>query len=77
MEKEKITVNKDGITVSASVIDTFTSDKGNEYLVYSFEDDEVQVSRIVESETDIKLETVPEEDNVYVTQKVEEILEDL
>lgn len=77
MEKETIMVNKDGVLVEANVMGTFASKNGNEYLVYSFDDDNVQVSKLIRNGDDIQLDFVPSEDEEEVNEMLENIMEDL
>lgn len=77
MEKETIMVNKDGVLVEANVMGTFASKNGNEYLVYSFDDDNIQVSKLIRNGDNIQLDFVPSEDEEEVNDMLENIMEDL
>lgn len=73
---EKIRINKDGVEIEASVIENFQSDKGYEYLIYNFDDEEVHVSRVMRNETEIQLLDIPEEDEAFVNDTMKKILEE-
>ncbi|MCI9585718.1 MAG: DUF1292 domain-containing protein [Bacilli bacterium] len=76
MEKETIMVNKDGVLVEANVMGTFASKNGNEYLVYSFDDD-IQVSKLIRNGDNIQLDFVPSEDEEEVDDMLENMMEGL
>ena len=77
MEKETIMVNRGGVLVEANVMGTFASKNGNEYLVYSFDDDNIQVSKLIRNGDNIQLDFVPSEDEEEVNDMLENIMEDL
>lgn len=76
MEKETIMVNKDDVLVEANVMGTFASKNGNEYLVYSFDDD-IQVSKLIRNGDNIQLDFVPSEDEEEVDDMLENMMEGL
>lgn len=77
MEKETIMVNKDGVLIEANVMGTFDSKNGNEYLVYKFDDDNIQVSKLIRNDDSIQLDFVPSEDEEEVNDMLEDIMEGL
>lgn len=76
MEKENVIIEKDGVNVQISVMGTFESNNGNEYLVYRFDDKNIDVSKIVRMDAIIQLVDVPEEDDDFVNETLKHILEE-
>lgn len=74
--EETIKIVQDGIEQTAKLVGTFELENGNEYLLYHLNDDELQVSKIVENAEEIILETVSEADMAIVNEFVKTLLEE-
>jgi len=77
MNKEgMIIVNKDGVDLGVYAIGSFEHTNGNEYLLYHLEeDDNIFASRIVETDTDLVLYDITDEELVVVQKVIDDILE--
>lgn len=75
MNKEgTIIVTKDGVDQEIYAIGSFEFENGNEYLLYQL-NDEIFTSRIVESEKEITLCDITEEELDLIQELIDSILE--
>lgn len=74
--EEKIKVIQNGVEEEAKVVGSFELENGNEYLLYHLTDEDLHVSRVLESSNEIILDTVPEEDMPLIDEFIRTMLEE-
>lgn len=77
MNKEgMISVNQNGVDINIYAIGSFKLENGSEYVLYHLEnDDNIQASRIVETEDNLNLYEITDDEFTLVQEVINSILE--